>query len=255
MKVYICLILMFLGIAAGFQCTLVPGKLRQLDAGAGQVYGVNDNDDIFRFSVNNWVQVPGKLIHVSVGPAGIWGANRQFNIYKFQNGDWVQVSGLLKQMDAGGNKYLGGVNNDGKVFCLNQDSTTSTGTSLPFVQLDGSLNYYSCGRYGCWGVNSANAIFYRQNVSPTDCKGSTWKQVEGVMVMVEVGIDGSVYGINTIGNIYKREGISSLNPIGTEWSLVDKYGPFKHLSYDEGLLWLINTQGDIFKCKVENSSC
>ncbi|XP_063292050.1 fish-egg lectin-like [Pelobates fuscus] len=255
MKVYICLILMFLGIAAGFRCTLVPGKLRQLDAGAGQVYGVTDDDSIFRFSGNDWVQVPGKLMHVSVGPAGVWGVDRQLRIFKFQNGDWVQTTGLLKQMDAGGYKYLGGVNIDERVFCLNQDSTISTGTAVTFVQLDGSVKYYSCGRYGCWGVTSANTIFYRLNVSPNDCKGSAWKQVAGQMVMVEVGTDGSVYGINIIGNVYKREGISSFNPIGTEWSLVDKYGPFKHLSYDEGLLWLINTQGDIFKCKVEDSSC
>ncbi|XP_063291551.1 fish-egg lectin-like [Pelobates fuscus] len=204
MKVYICLILMFLGIAAGNRCTLIPGKLRQLDAGLGQVYGVNDDDSIFRFSVNDWVQVPGKLMHVSVGPAGIWGANRQFNIFKFQNGDWARKSGFLRQVDAGGNTYLGGVNKDDLVYCLNPYFTGFTGADISFDQLDGHVKYYSCGLYGCWGVTAANDIFHRLKVEANNCRGNEWKQVEGVMFMVEVGTDGSVYAISNTGIVYKR---------------------------------------------------
>ncbi|CAH2318885.1 Hypothetical predicted protein [Pelobates cultripes] len=208
MKFYICLTLMMLDVAAGLQCTLVPGKLKQIDAGAGQVYGVNDADDIFR------------------------------------------LNGALKQVDAGGNVFLGGVNSADNIYCLSQDLTLSKGTSLPFIQLDGSLKYYSCGRYSCWGVNSNNDIFYRLNVSPNDCKGSEWRQVDGNMIMVEVATDGSVYGINTIGNVYKREGISFSNPGGTEWSLLTVYGPFKHVSYDNGVLWLLDSERNIFKCDI-----
>ncbi|XP_063292051.1 fish-egg lectin-like [Pelobates fuscus] len=252
MKFYICLTLMMLDVAAGLQCTLVPGKLKQIDAGAGQIYGVNDADDIFRLNGNTWVQVPGKLIHVSVGPSGVWGANRQNGIFKIQDGTWVQVAGALKQVDAGGNVFLGGVNNADNIYCLSQDLTLSKGTSLPFIQLDGRLKYYSCGRYSCWGVNSNNDIFYRLNVSPNDCKGSEWRQVDGNMIMVEVATDGSVYGINTIGNVYKRNGVSFSNPGGTEWSLLNVYGPFKHVSYDSGLLWLLNSEGNIFKCDIND---
>ncbi|XP_063292047.1 fish-egg lectin-like isoform X1 [Pelobates fuscus] len=238
----------------GLRCTLITGKLKQVDAGAGQVYGVNDADDIFRLVGKNWEHVSGKLIHVSVGPGGIWGTNRQNNIFKFQDGGWVQVAGSLKQVDAGGDKYLGGVNSGDNIFCLDQDSTLSTDTTLPFIPIEGRLMYYSCGLHGCWGVNSNNAIFYRLNVSPDECRGSEWKMVEGNMIMVEVGTDGSVYGINTIGSVYKRQGISVLNPIGTAWSLVNVCGPFKHVSYDEGMLWLLNTNGDIFKCDISYSS-
>uniref|UniRef100_A0A8C5RAJ6 Lectin n=1 Tax=Leptobrachium leishanense TaxID=445787 RepID=A0A8C5RAJ6_9ANUR len=254
MKLCACLILIFLGVAAaGLQCTLVPGWLKQIDAGAGQVYGVSDGDNIFRWNGNNWENIPGKLIHVSVGPSGVWGTNIKSNIYKMQDGNWVQVVGGLMQVDAGGSGHLVGVNQN-NIYCLNQDATFSRGSDLSFNHVDGELKYYSCGRYGCWGVNSKNEIFHRLNVSPTNCKGKEWKHVDGSMVMVEVSTDGAVYGINTVGQIYKRKGISSSNPIGTAWSLVNICGPFKHLSYDEGILWLINKDGNIFKCE-DTDSC
>uniref|UniRef100_A0A8C5RAW0 Uncharacterized protein n=1 Tax=Leptobrachium leishanense TaxID=445787 RepID=A0A8C5RAW0_9ANUR len=285
MKLYFCLALMFFEVAAeaatsdstcqnrcgnvvrsldlnilhlqqmktGLTCSLIPGGLKQIDAGAEQVYGVNDNDDIYRLNGNNWVQVPGKLIHVSVGPSGVWGVNRVNDIFKMQGGIWVHVAGGLKQVDAGGKAHLVGVNRNDNIYCLNQDATFSKGSDLPFNQLEGGLTYYSCGLYNCWGVNSINDIFHRENVNSENCKGSGWKQVEGKLVMVEASTDGAVYGINTVGQIYKREGISASNPIGTEWSQVNISGPFKHVSYDDGILWLINKDGYIFKCEDKSS--
>ncbi|CAH2318818.1 fish-egg lectin-like [Pelobates cultripes] len=223
-------------------------KLKQLDAGAGQVYGVNDADDIFRLNGDNWEQVPGKLIHVSVGPAGVWGANRQNSIYKIQDGVWVNVEGSLKQVDAGGNIFIGGVTGSDKVYCKNQDSTLSRRANLPFTEIEGTLKYYSCGLYGCWGVNKYNAVFFRRNVTPTNCQGSEWQGVEYSMTMVEAGTDGSVYGIAFHGMVFKRQGISSSNPLGTEWSLLDTFDYFKHVSYDNGVLWLIHPEGNVYKC-------
>uniref|UniRef100_A0A8C5MTZ1 Fish-egg lectin-like n=1 Tax=Leptobrachium leishanense TaxID=445787 RepID=A0A8C5MTZ1_9ANUR len=240
---------------AGLQCTLIPGWLKQLDAGAGQVYGVNDNDEIYRLNGNDWVNIQGRLIHVSVGLSGLWGANRGNNIYKMQDGNWVQVAGALKQVDAGGRAHLVGVNGADNVYCLNQDTTFSRGTNVPFIQIDGNLKYYSCGLYGCWGVNNINDIYHRLNVNSENCKGSEWRRVDGKLVMVETSSDGAVYGINTVGQIYKREGISDSNPIGTKWSLVNIFGPFKHLSYDGGILWLINKDGNIFKCEDKKTCC
>ncbi|CAH2318817.1 fish-egg lectin-like [Pelobates cultripes] len=238
MKLYICLTLI-LDVAAGLQCTQVPGKLKQLDAGAGQVYGVNDADDIFHLNGNSWEQVPGKLIHV-----------RQNNIFKIQDGVWVNVEGSLKQEDAGGNIYQAGVSGAENIYCQNQDSTVSRKTNLSFNEIEGTVKYYSCDRHGCWGVNKYNSIFYRLDESPTDRKGRTWREVEGRMVMEEVGSDGSVYGVDPVGYVYKREGISFLNNVGTEWSVMNERGPFKYVSYDNGLLWLLNTEGQIFKCNA-----
>lgn len=108
------------------------------------------------------------------------------------------------QVDAGGNKFLGGVNVQDQVFCLKQSCTVSNSSIVTFTSLDGALKYYSCGPIGCWGVNNADNIFFRQYVSSELCAGSQWQQIDGALIMLEVGTDGSVYGINSAGQAFKR---------------------------------------------------
>ncbi|KAM5132381.1 fish-egg lectin-like [Mantella aurantiaca] len=244
------LLLLCAGISASadFQCTIIPGKLKQIDAGAGEVYGVNSNDDIYHWVENNWKLVPGKLIHVSVGPAGVWGVNSVNNIYKMQDNEWMMVTGLLKQVDAGGDKFLSGVNTKDNIYCLRQSCTISRSSAVSFTQLEGSLKYYSCGPVGCWGVNSVNNIFFRHNVNPSACQGTQWQQIQGSLVMIEVGTDGSVYGVNSAGNVYRRDGITAKTPIGTTWTHLDFCATFKHVTYDNDYLWLLNEAGDIYRC-------
>ncbi|XP_056399713.1 fish-egg lectin-like [Hyla sarda] len=244
------LVLLYTGAAAGLLCTLVPGNLTQIDAGAGQVYGVNYDDNIFQWVGTYWKQIPGKLIHVTVGPAGVWGVDRMNYIFKLQDDDWLPVNGHLKQIDAGGNKFLSGANKYDWVYCLDQDQTVSTSDVFSYTELDGSLKYYSCGPYGCWGVNRYNDIYYRHDVKPTECWGSYWQQIRGSLVMVEVGTDGSVYGVNPQGTALKRKGISAMNPTGISWSWLDMPVSLQHVSYDEGNLWLLTQNGDIFKCRA-----
>ncbi|XP_073458097.1 fish-egg lectin-like [Aquarana catesbeiana] len=249
----VSLLLLCTGIfaSADFECKSIPGKLRQIDAGAGGVLGVNSNDDIYQWVDNNWNLVPGKLIHVSVGPAGVWGVNRANNIYKIQDNDWVSVSGLLKQVDAGGRKFLGGVNSQDNIYCLGQSDTLSKFPTLSWTQLEGALKYYSCGPLGCWGVNSADNIYFRYNVSPTACQGTKWQLIEGALEMIEVGTDGSVYGVNSAGDVYRRDGIGAKNPTGTSWTQLEFCATFKHVTYDNGYLWLITPTDDIMQCSVK----
>ncbi|XP_073511450.1 fish-egg lectin-like [Phyllobates terribilis] len=238
-------------VAADFQCTQIPGNLKQIDAGAGQVYGVNGDGNVFLVT-SSLQQVPGQLIHVSVGPAGVWGVNNASVVFKLQNNQWKSVTGLLKQVDAGGNVFLVGVNTDNSVFCLKQSCVTSKASLVSFSPVDGKLKYYSCGSAGCWGVNGNNYIFYRQNVSPDACVGSQWQQVDGRLLMLEVSTDGFVYGVNEAGNAFRRDGISASNPIGTVWTLLDFCATFKHITYDSGVLWLLSRAGDIYRCYNQN---
>uniref|UniRef100_A0A8C5RA36 Uncharacterized protein n=1 Tax=Leptobrachium leishanense TaxID=445787 RepID=A0A8C5RA36_9ANUR len=240
----------FFYLIAGQRCTVIPGFLKQIDAGAGLVFAVTDDGDIFYLHDDILVNFPGNMNHVSVGPAGFWGTNKENDIFKLEDGNWEKVAGKLKQVDAGGDKYLVGVSDLDNIYCLNKDAVDADGGNLPFNPIEGSLTYYSCGLYGCWGVNSNNDIYYRLNASPTNCKGSSWKQVVGRLVMVEASTDGVVYGLNNVGQIYKRDGISLSNPTGTVWTLVNIDGSFKHLSYDKGILWLIGKNGRIMSCKM-----
>ncbi|KAM4015295.1 fish-egg lectin-like [Anomaloglossus baeobatrachus] len=199
-------------------------------------------------------QIPGNLSHVTVGQVGVWGVDRDNNIYKLKDNNWVQVSGLMKQVDAGGENIVAGVNRLDAIYCDDKDQTISNSANLAYTQIGGSLKYYSCGPYGCWGANANDDIKYRYDVKPTNCQGSRWQQVDGKLKMVEVGSDGSVYGVNSQGQVYKREGISAGNPIGTSWTQLNFVDTFKHVSYDQGNLWLLTDKGTIYKCKVDGST-
>ncbi|KAI4881871.1 hypothetical protein NFI96_029580 [Prochilodus magdalenae] len=135
------------------ECRVVPGSLKQIDVGNGQVFGVNSNNQSYTLYNGDWIQVPGSLMHVSVGPAGVWGVDPNNYIYKLVGGDWVIVGGRLKQVDAGGMISPAGVNMFDDIFCL------TGGLGAAWVNIPGKLKYYSCGPYSCWGVNSADNIF------------------------------------------------------------------------------------------------
>ncbi|XP_041427682.1 fish-egg lectin-like [Xenopus laevis] len=250
---FICLFLLYAGAIAELPCTVMPGKLKQLDAGNGEVYGVADDETIYFLHSNQWAQIEGRLTHVTVGPAGVWGVNKDNYIYRLKNYNWIEVSGLLKQIDAGGDIFISGANADDDIYCVNQDPNTFPANSLPYVHIEGKLKHYACGPLGCWGINSDNEIYYRNHVTPSSCKGTAWSKVEGSLIMVEVGTDGSVFGVNSEGSVYKRDGISPKNPRGTSWTQIDVFNSFKYVSYDAGFLWLISDNGRIFKCEYPES--
>ncbi|KAM4015294.1 fish-egg lectin-like [Anomaloglossus baeobatrachus] len=213
-------------------CIVIDGRLKQVNAGNGQVYGVNDDDDIYQWVDYSWKQIPGNLSHVTVGQVGVWGVDRDNNIYKLKDNNWVQVSGIVLnssstvwnmidrqdikavievimvsaavQYPRVGKKIVVGVNRLDAIYCDDKDQTISNSANLAYSQIEGSLKYYTCNAYSCWGANANDDIYYRYDVKPTDCQGSRWQQVDGKLKMVEVGSDGSVYGVNSQGQVYKR---------------------------------------------------
>ncbi|XP_058872757.1 fish-egg lectin-like isoform X1 [Acipenser ruthenus] len=234
-------------------CQVIDGRLKQIDVSNGQVFGVNSEDSIFTRYGNNWVQLPGALKHVTVGPAGVWGVNKNNLIYKLVGGGWKQVQGQLKQIDAGGNQFIAGVNMEDNIYCLNRDATVTTlggEASVPWNLLPGALKYYSCGPYSCWGVNAADQIYVMKGVTPEACMGSKeWQHIPGALSMIEVSTDGRVYGVNSAGNVYRRDGVSVDNPAGTDWIDLTMCVNSKHVSYDLGVLWVISKEDNILACR------
>ncbi|XP_035262491.1 fish-egg lectin-like [Anguilla anguilla] len=249
-----CVLMMFIEQDQAMKCTEVPGSLKQIDAGAGLVVGVNAEDGIFALFGKSWTRLPGSLSHVSVGPSGMWGANSGHLIFKLVGGTWVTVPGQLNQVDAGGDQFVVGVNHVDKVYCMERDYAVdfrSSGSPAPWSQLPGVLVYYSCGPIGCWGVNKNQDIYMREGVGPTECQGITdWQHIQGKLVMVEVGTDGSVYGVNAGGDVYQRDGVTECDPAGISWTLLSECGKSKHVSYDLGHLWVISPDDKIQDCVV-----
>lgn len=52
-------------------------------AGQDAVWGVNDNDDIFKWTGSGWQQMPGKLKQVSSGQDSVWGVDATNRIWRW----------------------------------------------------------------------------------------------------------------------------------------------------------------------------
>jgi hypothetical protein len=68
--------------------TKIPGGLVRISAGSRtNVWGVNANDNVYRFTgddANPWVQIPGGLTDIGAAADGtVWGVNRNAEIYRY----------------------------------------------------------------------------------------------------------------------------------------------------------------------------
>ncbi|KAI2660043.1 Fish-egg lectin [Labeo rohita] len=251
MKVYQSILLLFCcqflhSLCFGLVCTVVSGNLKQIDAGSGSVVGVNNKNEAFVLIDNVFTKISISLTHFSVGPAGQLGVDSGNKI--------VKLNGLLKQVDAGGDQILAGVNMHDNIYCANMDSNNNwpwpSGSS--WVQLSGSLKYYSCGPYSCWGVNKNDQIYIKKDVSDKVCSGSgSFVNIPGALAMIEVATDGRVFGVNSQGMLYQRIGVTRSNPAGTEWRQMTACpSGHKHVSFDLGMLWAVCADGSIHKCSL-----
>ncbi|XP_043092629.1 fish-egg lectin-like [Puntigrus tetrazona] len=254
MKVCLCILLFthlfFYTIA--LNCEVIPGTLKQIDAGLGVVGGVNDDNEVFLFLGTSFERIRSSLKHFTVGPSGELGANSSNNVFKFADGSFKQIPNIqLKQVDAGGDQIIVGVSPVDDVFCLNKDANNvKLSGDAPWVQLAGKLQYYSCGPYSCWGVNAAGNIFIRRSVTGASCGGSgAFEAVAGALSMVEVASDGNVFGVDPQGNLLQRTSVSVSNPFGSSWVFVTVCpNGHKHVTYDLGRLYVICSDGSIRRC-------
>ncbi|XP_010898778.4 fish-egg lectin-like [Esox lucius] len=244
------LVFCLLALGHAWNCKEMMFKnLCQIDAGIGQVVATDTSQIPYYLVGDELIRLPGALSHITVGPAGIWGVNEAYAIYKYVAGNWVQAAGLLKQVDAGGDPFIVGANMNDGPFCLKSDATVGykgPDSPLPWTGLSGLVKYYSCGPFICWAVNKDDDIFI-MNLKP-DCQNSGWTQIDGQLSMIEVASDGSVFGANSNGDVYTRDGISASKPEGTGWTQIPMCLKIKHVTYDLGNLWAISTSGVTMLC-------
>ncbi|XP_056093359.1 fish-egg lectin-like [Rhinichthys klamathensis goyatoka] len=253
MKTCQCILLLFscqILYTRALECEVIPGTLKQIDAGLGLVGGVNNDNEAFLFLGNSFTRINASLKHITVGPAGQLGVSPENNVFKFLSGNFRQIQGGLKQVDAG-SEIVAGVTPIDDIYCFNKD-INSNGPSgiIPWTQITGRLKYYSCGPYSCWGVNSQENVLLKRNVTSSSCGGSAfWDAINGTLSMVEVATDGSVYGVDYQGSLLQRVGVSQTNPAGTGWQMIVVCpNNHKHVTFDLGRLWVICGDGSIRRC-------
>uniref|UniRef100_A0A668AMY5 Fish-egg lectin n=1 Tax=Myripristis murdjan TaxID=586833 RepID=A0A668AMY5_9TELE len=234
------LVLSHLAISHAWKCQEVLGvnHATQIDAGLGLVAVTDKSHHSHLLSGSHWYNLPGNnLRHVSVGHAGIWGVDTKSKVHRLQ--------GTLTQVDAGGNAYAVGVLNNFNSYCLSNSYTWGLNhvAQFPWTTLGTSLHYYSCGFHGCWAVDSLALV------SLQHCSHPHWTLVRGLRLkMIEVGSDGTVFGVTPSGQVYERAGIDASVPLGLRWTNVPMCVSIRHVSYDLGHLWAVSHSGLILRC-------
>ncbi|XP_069556283.1 fish-egg lectin-like [Brachyistius frenatus] len=255
MKAYF-LVLCCLAVSHAWTCNEGPrlNYIVQIDAGQGKVVARDISNYAYFLVGSSWSRLGyHKFKHVSVGPAGLWAADTSNRVNKFISGNFRPTTGVtMKQVDAGGNGQIVGVASSSyHAYCLRSSLALAyKGTgSLSWYSLSNFMKYISCGPlYGCWGIHSNSRIYHTQKLTPTTCGNARWKLIQGAAVMIEVATDGTVFVLNSAGQVFQRTGISAKQPAGTRWSNIPMCMPVRSLSYDLGTLWVVTRSRLLLKC-------
>ncbi|CAG8745558.1 21364_t:CDS:2, partial [Gigaspora margarita] len=96
----------------------VSGALKNVSVAAdGTVWGVNGNDDIFRWNGVSWESIAGKLKQIYTSNASyIIGTNSANEIYQYRRGSWFKYDGSLKDVAIGIDGIIWGVNSNDQIF-------------------------------------------------------------------------------------------------------------------------------------------
>ncbi|XP_021432484.2 fish-egg lectin-like isoform X1 [Oncorhynchus mykiss] len=247
----VLLVLCLLTISHAWDCQEIVAikNLMQIDAGLGQVVATDTSQTPYYLVGNEWIRLPGSLRHITVGPTGIWGVSNGNLMFKYVAGNWVQFATGVNQLDAGEDQFVVVANMDYVPGCLSRSASLGfmgADSSLRGIRLPGAVKYSSCGHFGCWAVNKNDDI-YLMSLNQ-DCQNNGWRHIDGKLSMIEVATDGSVFGVNSAGQVYTRDGITASKPEGTGWSNVPMYMPMKHVTYDLGRLWVISNSGFTMVC-------
>lgn len=88
LKAMFAIILVAAPALAQADWTKQRGELRQISVGGPlDILGVNENEQIFKWTGNRWLRIGGKLRHVFVGCDGsVWGVNSRGTAYRLATG-------------------------------------------------------------------------------------------------------------------------------------------------------------------------
>ncbi|XP_070178454.1 lectin L6-like [Littorina saxatilis] len=238
------------------------GRLVSVSVGPSGVWGASANNTVFyreqsfRYPTrrgSDWIKIPGDLKQVDVGTNIVWGVNSADDIYyrigctqKNPSGvAWVQVEGALKHVSVSPWGSVWGVNSNGDIN-YREGASLCDPAGIDWLKVSGSLSQISAGYAGVWGVNARNDVFYRTGTCcDTGAMGDDWIKVDNKKLKYVSSGDGQVLALDKWGKIFRREGVSSSNPIGTAWRIVD---PKKLMAIDSYgvIFWGVDDTDKIF---------
>jgi hypothetical protein len=211
---------------SGSPWTSISGALEWVSVGQdGTVWGVNSNDDIFRYQGNDtWQPISGKLKQISVGNANnVWGVNAGNEIFRWTGSGWQQITGSLKNVSVGSDGTVWGCNANDDIFRYQGNNA--------WQSISGKLKQISVADANTvWGTNGADAIF--------QWNGGGWTPISGALSVVSAGYDGSVFGVNSANVIFRYLGSNAWQSMPGALAQIDAASTTN--------LWGVNSADRIF---------
>lgn len=202
----------------------IDGRLKHISVGSdGEVWGVNNQDYIFRLNGNNWQMIDGRLKQISVGSSQhIWGVNSANQVFRWNGNNWDLLNVALNQVAVG---------NDGTVWGLNQADEIFKWDGSEWQRTNGFLQQIAVGNaQNVWGVNRATQIF--------QWNGSDWNLIGSGFKYVSVNAEGVVLGINLDNQLNQWNG-STWQPLDQQFAQIS-IGSAKNI-------WAVNDQDFIYR--------
>ncbi len=156
-------------------------------------------------------------------PMQAWGVNAAGQIWRSSGGQWTSVDGLATHAS---------VASDGTVWVVNADGQVYRRAGSQWQELAGSpaLSQVSVRNAGeAWGLGSEGEVFHWDGA---------WKEVDGRLISISAAADGSVWGVNRDGMIFRRA--------GDDWQPVQ--GRLVQVSAArESDVWGVNGNNDVWR--------
>lgn len=251
--------------------------LRQISLSADEVWGVDENQDVFHRSgpSGTWTKIDTTLqVQVSIASGHVWAVDWQDRVYyRFgTQGNWQQIGGGLAQVAArpdggaiGVNRFgivmaVDGPNNPGQWIPLKDENRRSMvaydDTACDLWILDANTNVYS----SCDGGNTFKAITSgyvkiaasgrrafvldsSENIFTCDTcaqnPSTAWTQIPGKLVDIAVsGIH--IWGINATGHVLYS------NSTDGNWRLVSGNRTLRSLSVSGSDIWGVDELNAVY---------
>lgn len=162
-------------------------SFRQISvAGNGVIFGLNDFDEIFTWTGQDWTKLEGKLRQISAGSmTEVWGVNSLNKVYRATSNGWQEQPGPMKMVAvAKGGGAVVSLDPQGRPFAWNGAGWT------PFPNAP-VLEQIAIGTpERIYGVGPGGEIYrWRPNQS-------AWTRLKGSLKKISVAADGTVTGVN-----------------------------------------------------------
>jgi hypothetical protein len=224
-------------LPAGPIVDTVPGRLRDISATPGAVWGVLESGDPVRWNATTrgWDPVTaglpaGGFDKIAAGK-GVWALSTQKEAYYLDGNTWQRF--LDRQfrciaVGADGSVFAGG--RDEGIFRVTQDGSS-------WEELGGDANDLAVvNRNRAWHIWHNG-----KTLSEWNAQKNEWEQRPGELAQIAAAADGAIWGVNVGGDLFRWAGTSTTSWAKQAYPGADRFSIVAPVSENE--IWAVTADG------------